>query len=186
MGVVPIFPRILNRGGKPGDCHHLRLTTGGALTRLPSKWMAVPRFPPKEFEMIKGLAHICLSATDLDAVQSFYCSGLGFKKGFDFIREGRVIGFYLEAAPGSYIEVFAGGEIDLAAHSPIQHFCLEVDDIDETGRRLAENGYEASEKMLGADQTWQMWTTDPSGVRIEFHQYTDKSFQITHEDCVVD
>ena len=35
--------------------------------------------------MIKGLAHVCLSATDLAAVERFYCRGLGLKKVFVII-----------------------------------------------------------------------------------------------------
>ncbi len=65
------------------------------------------------------------------------------------------------------------------------HFCLETDDIDEVARRLADNGYPVTEKKLGADQSWQVWTKDPSGVRIEFHQYTPKSSQRTHQDCIL-
>ncbi len=135
--------------------------------------------------MIKGFAHVCLSATDLTEVERFYCSGLGFEKAFEFIRNGRVVGFYLKLPRGGYIEVFHQDQIDPTATSPIRHFCLEVDDIEQIGLRLAENGYEATQKKLGADRSWQMWTTDPSGARIEFHQYTDHSSQITHENCIL-
>jgi lactoylglutathione lyase/glyoxylase I family protein len=135
--------------------------------------------------MIKGFAHVCLSATDLAAVERFYCGGLGLKKAFDFIRNDRVIGFYLELSQGEYIEVFQRDEIDVKANSPIQHFCLEVDDMEQIGLRLTENGYDVTQKKLGADKSWQMWTTDPTGVRIEFQQYTDRSSQITHENCML-
>ncbi|MEI8139379.1 MAG: VOC family protein [bacterium] len=135
--------------------------------------------------MIKGLAHVCISASNLAASERFYCQGLSLKKAFDFIRNNQVVGFYLELSRGGYIEIFQRDEIDTKASCPIQHFCLEVDDIDSTGLRLTQNGYEATKKMLGADQSWQMWTTDPSGVRIEFHQYTDRSSQITHENCIL-
>lgn len=76
--------------------------------------------------------------------------------------------------------------MDTKANGPIRHFCLEVDDIEQVRRRLTENGYEVTDKKLGADQSWQLWTTDPSGVRIEFHQYTDRSSQVTHEDCMLE
>ena len=115
-----------------------------------------------------------------------YCSGLGFRKTFDFIRNDRIIGFYLEVSQRGYLEIFQRDGIDIEARSPIQHFCLEVDDIEQVRRRLAENGYEATEKKLGADQSWQIWTTDPSGVKIEFHQYTDRSSQVTRENCVLE
>ncbi len=135
--------------------------------------------------MIKGLAHICLSATDLAAVERFYCSGLGLKKAFDFIREGKVIGFYLEVCRNSFIEVFQADEIDAESKGPIRHFCLEVDDIEQVGRKLTAAGYDATQKILGADQSWQIWTTDPGGVKIEFHQYTARSSQATRADCVL-
>lgn len=135
--------------------------------------------------MIKRLAHVCLSVTDLAAAERFYCFGLGLRKTFDFIHSDRVIGFYLEASPGSFIEIFQRDEIDVKAQCPISHFCLEVDNIEEVRQRLIENGYKATEKKLGADKSWQIWTTDPSGVRIEFHQYTDRSAQVTHEDCIL-
>lgn len=135
--------------------------------------------------MIRGFAHVCLYGTDLEASERFYCSGLGFKKAFNFIRNDRVVGFYLEVAKGSYIEIFLRDAVDPKAAFPIAHFCLEAGDLDAVGKRLIENGYEATPKKLGADHSWQLWTTDPSGVRIEFHQYTDRSCQITHENCVL-
>jgi len=67
----------------------------------------------------------------------------------------------------------------------IKHFCLEVDDIDDVAQKLTAAGYTVTEKTLGADQSWQAWTTDPSGVRIEFHEYTKDSSQLTGENCVL-
>ncbi len=135
--------------------------------------------------MIKGFAHVCLLAVDLGAAERFYCNGLGLKKVFDFIRNDRVAGFYLELVPGSFIEIFQRDGVDAQAVSPITHFCVEADDLDPIARRLTENGYEATPKKLGADNSWQFWTTDPSGVRIEFHQYTERSSQITRENCIL-
>lgn len=135
--------------------------------------------------MIKGFAHVCLAAKDLAAAEAFYCKGLGLRKAFDFIREGRVIGIYLQVGPRSYIEIFQADSVEAKAVSPILHFCLEVEDIDDAGRRLTDHGYPATEKKLGPDQSWQMWTTDPSGARIEFHQYTERSCQLTRQNCVL-
>jgi lactoylglutathione lyase/glyoxylase I family protein len=135
--------------------------------------------------MIKGFAHVCLLAADLEAAERFYCNGLGLKKVFDFIRSDRVVGFYLELAPGTFIEIFQRDGVDAKAVSPITHFCVEADDLDPVSKRLTENGYEATPKKLGADNSWQFWTTDPGGVRIEFHQYTDTSSQLTHKNCIL-
>ncbi len=135
--------------------------------------------------MIKGLAHVCIAAVDLAAAERFYCTGLGLAKAFEFVQNGRIVGFYLEVSEHSYVEVFELPESDTAGGGAIQHLCIEVDDIDDIGRRLTEHGYAVSPKTLGADQSWQLWTTDPSGVRIEFHQYTDQSCQRTREQCIL-
>lgn len=136
--------------------------------------------------MIRGIAHVCLAAKDLAAAQKFYCEGLGFSKQFDFIRNGEVVGFYLKVAEGNFIEVFRQDEIHAHSQCPIMHICFEVDDVDAVAARLKSLGYEATEKLLGGDKSWQVWTTDPSGVRIEFHQYTPESTQITGKDCILD
>ena len=136
--------------------------------------------------MIKGLAHVCIAASDLATTERFYCSGLGFRKFFDFIRGGEVIGFYLRVSENTYIEVFRQDAVQTHAGCPIRHVCFEVTDIDEVSRHIKAHGYEVTEKKLGADQSWQMWTTDPGGVRIEFHQYTDRSSQVTAKDCILD
>ena len=65
------------------------------------------------------------------------------------------------------------------------HVVIEVDDIEAVRAALLAAGYEATEKKLGSDHSWQAWTRDPSGIRIEFHQYTAKSSQLTHEDCIL-
>ena len=136
--------------------------------------------------MIKGLAHVCINAADLGLTERFYCSGLGFKKVFEFIRGGEIIGFYLAVAEHTFIEVFRKDEVQAKAKGPISHVCFEVSDIDQVNRRLKSEGYEVTDKKLGSDQSWQSWTTDPGGVRIEFHQYTEQSSQITGRNCRLD
>ena len=136
--------------------------------------------------MIKGLAHVCISATDLVLAEQFYCSGLGFRKVFDFIRGGEIRGFYLEVAEKTYIEVFRQDEAHTLTECPIRHICFEVCDIDKVSRHVTSQGYDVTEKKLGADQSWQIWATDPNGVRIEFHQYTEDSSQVTARNCILD
>ena len=136
--------------------------------------------------MLKGIAHVCIAATDLEATEQFYCSGLGFSKVFDFIRNGATVGFYLKVSEDTYIEVFRQDKVDRDAKCPISHLCLEVHDIDRVTRHLKAHGYDVTEKKVGGDRSWQAWTADPAGVRIEFHQYTAESSQITGKDCILD
>ena len=136
--------------------------------------------------MIKCLAHICIESDDLEKTEWFYCDVLGFTRKFMFIKDGAPFGFYLQISESNFIEVFkSGGEQEGAQRPRIKHFCLEVEDIDAVAERLKENGVDAREKKMGADQSWQIWCKDPSGIDMEFHQYTEKSSQLTGENCIV-
>lgn len=136
--------------------------------------------------MITGLAHVCIGAVDLDATERFYCSGLGFKKAFEFIRKGRRIGFYLQVAGRNYVEVFEMDKGSVPDKSLIRHMCFETGDIDQVMATLKGQGYTVTDKKRGADQSWQCWTADPTGVKIEFHQYTPQSSQMTGANCVLE
>ena len=136
--------------------------------------------------MIVDIAHICLGAANLAETEQFYCQVLGLRKTFDFICAGKCIGFYLEVTRGRYIEVFQADSLEASDRHPIRHLCLQVDDMDALRRNLVSGGAEVTGKTLGADHSWQMWTTDPNGVRIEFHQYTPESCQLTGEPCILD
>ncbi len=132
--------------------------------------------------MIKQLAHICLHSHDLAETARFYCGALGLEKGFEFMRKGALFGFYLKLGNTTFIEVFQG---EPGAPGNINHFAIEVDDIDAVLQQVRAHGYEAGEKKLGADHSWQAWLEDPDGVRIELHQYTDESLQRRGGTCEV-
>jgi len=136
--------------------------------------------------MIKSLAHLCILSKDLNRSQDFYCGALGLKRHFDFFKEGELFGFYLQLAPGQFIEIFKAGPKAEIHTQRIHHFCLEVDDIDALREKLTRHGVEVTPKKLGCDQTWQCWCKDPDGVDFEFQQYTPGSSQTTKADCIVD
>jgi len=136
--------------------------------------------------MIKALAHICILSSDLNRSLDFYCGALGLKRHFDFFKDGKLFGFYLQIAPGQFIEIFKAGPAAEIRSQRIHHFCLEVDDIDAVREQLIKRGVEVTPKKLGCDQTWQCWCKDPDGVDFEFQQYTPKSSQFTKTNCVVD
>jgi catechol 2,3-dioxygenase-like lactoylglutathione lyase family enzyme len=132
--------------------------------------------------MIKRIAHLCIISKDLAATESFYTNALGLKKAFYFLHNGTVTGFYLAVGDDSFIEVFLTDQAPDGKSSAIQHFCLEVDSIDEIAARVKKAGYEITDKQLGSDKSWQAWITDPNGVRIELHEYTPESSQIIRTD----
>jgi catechol 2,3-dioxygenase-like lactoylglutathione lyase family enzyme len=133
--------------------------------------------------MISQLAHICIHSSDLEETARFYFEALGLEKGFEFIKDGALFGYYIKLGNNTFIEVFKGdpGEV-----GNINHIAIQTDDIDAVIARVKEHGYEIGEKSLGADHSWQVWTADPSGVRMEFHQYTAQSLQLTGGTCEVD
>ena len=129
---------------------------------------------------IKSLAHVCIKTRDLKRTLEFYCGLLGFKKAFDFTRKGEVIGFYLQAANATFIEVFHSDFVPpLNADRALHHFCLETDSLDELHRKVCEAGYCPREIIMGADGTLQFWVQDPNGLDLEFQQYTKRSSQLT-------
>ena len=135
--------------------------------------------------LIKQIAHICVGATDLTKSEHFYCIALGLKKKLRFIRDGKEFGFYLDLGRNTFIEIFEQTALESSERHPIKHFCLQVDDIDKVITALRGHGYEVTDKLLGADHSWQCWVSDPHGVRIEMHQYTAESCQLTGRDCVI-
>ena len=136
--------------------------------------------------MIKALAHLCIFSKDLERSRDFYCGTLGLKKHFDFHKDGKLFGFYLQVAPGQFIEIFqAGADVEIT-HQRIHHFCLEVDDLDALREKLLARGVAVTPKKFGCDQTWQCWCQDPDGTDVEFQQYTPQSSQFTRTNCVVD
>ncbi len=132
--------------------------------------------------MIKQLAHICIHAHDLDETARFYGTVLGLEKGFTFEREGRTFGHYFKLGADTFIEVFEGEPGDVGN---INHVAIQVEDMDGLIARLREYDVDVGEKKLGADQSWQVWITDPNGVRIEFHEYTESSMQRIGGICKV-
>ncbi|NKB67481.1 MAG: VOC family protein [Candidatus Latescibacteria bacterium] len=133
--------------------------------------------------MIKQLAHLCIHSLDLEKTRWFYCDVLGAEVTFDFDKNGSLFGYYFKLGGSTFLEVFQGEPGD--ANGNIKHICLEVEDIDCVVAALKENGVEVTDKKLGGDHSWQAWTADPNGVRIEFHQYTKESMQLVGGTCPV-
>ena len=132
--------------------------------------------------MIKQLAHICINSSDLSLTKRFYTEALGLDLGFEFEKDGQPFGFYIKAGNATFIEVFKG---DPGQVGNINHVAIQVTDLDSLITQIRSAGFDVGDKTMGADNSWQAWTTDPSGIRIEFHEYTDESLQIIGGKCTV-
>jgi len=131
--------------------------------------------------MITGLAHVCFTTGDLPRSLAFYQGVLGFKPSFDFTNErDEKFGAYLHVSGRTFVEVFEGRLEPRAAGQSYGHVCLEVNDIQATVADLRARGAEVSDPVLGSDQSWQAWLSDPDRNRIELHAYTPRSWQAPH------
>ncbi|MDX8480598.1 VOC family protein [Mesorhizobium sp. VK24D] len=135
---------------------------------------------------VKQLAHVCIFAHDLEATRGFYRDVLGMDTRFNFLRDGEIFGFYLDCGGRSHVEVFEKGEASYSERNQINHFCLEVEDIEAAIAHIRLKGVEVTPKKLACDDTFQAWITDPNGVKIELFEYTGKSAQFTGGDRVAD
>ncbi len=127
--------------------------------------------------LIKQVAHTCIFAHDLDATEAFYRDVFGIATAFDFKRGDQRIGYYLDFGGRTFVEVFHKVATSFDETNQINHICLETEDIDALLVHVRAQGVTITDKKLGADGTWQSWTNDPNGVKLEIFQYTDKSLQ---------
>ena len=134
--------------------------------------------------IVKQIAHVCIFAKDIDATADWYGRVLGFDKIFNFTRNDRVFGYYLDAGGDTHVEVFENEEAEYSGKNQINHICFEVIDIDEAIAHIRGLGEEATDKSNGCDDTWQSWITDPNGIKIELFQYTPNSAQFVGRDRV--
>lgn len=135
---------------------------------------------------VSQLAHVCIFAHDLEATRSFYRDVLAMDTRFNFLCDGRIFGFYLDCGGRSHVEVFEKNEASYSDRNQINHFCLEVEDIDAAIAHIRSKGVAVTPKKLACDDTYQAWITDPNGVRIELFEYTAKSAQFAGGDRVAD
>jgi lactoylglutathione lyase/glyoxylase I family protein len=136
--------------------------------------------------IVRQVAHVCMLTHDLAASEAFYCGVLGLKKAFEFSKDGRRIGLYIEAGARTWIEIFSHADAPFPTLGAINHFCLEVNSIDEAIAHIRAKGVEITDKKYGVDDTWQAWIKGPSGERIELFEYTPKSAQFVGGDRIAD
>jgi glyoxylase I family protein len=110
---------------------------------------------------------------------------LGMKKSFEFLKDGELYGFYVEAGETTFIEIFIQEQEANYERPIMRHLCLETEDLDAVIDSVRAKGWEITDKKMGCDQSWQAWITDPSGVTIEIMQYTAESSQFTGKPCIV-
>ncbi|MCL5032959.1 MAG: VOC family protein [Thermotogae bacterium] len=131
--------------------------------------------------MIKGIAHVAYTVSDMEKALHFYCDQLGFQKAFE-IRddEGKSWINYIKVSKNQFIELFCGGKKREVSQNEagFSHLCLEVDDIQKVAEDLKKKNVVLDiDPKQGKDFNWQCWIRDPDGNRIELMQISEKSPQ---------
>lgn len=135
---------------------------------------------------LRQLAHVCIFTQDLDKTRAFYRDVLGADTQFNFLREGKIFGFYVNCNGRTAIEIFEKSATSYSENNQINHFCLEVEDIDDAIAHIRSKGIEITDKRLACDDTYQAWLRDPNDIRIELFEYTNKSAQLVGGDRIAD
>jgi glyoxylase I family protein len=135
---------------------------------------------------VKQVAHVCIFAHDLEETRSFYQDVLGMSIQFNFLRDGEIFGFYLNGGGRTHIEVFQKDGSQYSDVNQINHFCLEVENIDAAIDHIKSKGINVTTKKYACDDTYQAWIRDPNDVKIELFEYTDKSAQFIGGDRIAD
>jgi glyoxylase I family protein len=140
----------------------------------------------KKMIKVKQVAHVCIFARDLNETRKFYEDVLGLEIQFNFLRDGKIFGFYLNCGGRSHVEVFQKDGTAYGDMNQINHFCLEVENIDTAIEHIAARGVNVTKKKYACDDTYQAWIRDPNDVKIELFEYTEKSAQFVGGDRVAD
>jgi lactoylglutathione lyase len=131
--------------------------------------------------MITQLAHTAYRVRDIDKSLDFY-GRLGIREAFRLNRDdGSLWIVYLQINENQFLELFpvATALVEPAPDNvSYHHFCLQVDDLEQSVAELVRNGVAIDRPIkMGLDGNLQAWIVDPDGNRIELMQIMRDSLQ---------
>ena len=132
--------------------------------------------------MIKQIGHNALRVSDMEKSIAFYRDVVGMTKEFDIPDDkGNPWIVYMKAGDAQFLELFYGGTRDHTRDYDgkkigYHHFCVEVEDLEQTGQRLMKAGYiNSTQTHPGRDHNAGFWINDPDGNAVEFVKYSPES-----------
>ena len=120
--------------------------------------------------MLRSLGHVTVLSADFERTERFYCELLGLRVG---PRPAIPIpGRWLYIGDEAVLHVLPRIAEDGSAARPgatgaIDHFALNTDDRPAFERRLEAAGQPFESRRLADSDIWQIFLTDPDGVRVE-------------------
>ena len=113
-----------------------------------------------------SLGHVTVRSADFDRTERFYCEVLGMRPG----PRPRipVPGHWFYVGGEAVVHVLPrGGQEPDHAGGAFDHFALNARDMPAFERRLRGAGVPFERSRLADTEAWQLFLTDPDGVRVE-------------------
>jgi catechol 2,3-dioxygenase-like lactoylglutathione lyase family enzyme len=116
--------------------------------------------------MLVSLDHVTVRSADFERTAQFYCDLLGMRRGPrpDLAVPGRW--FYIGANAVLHV-LPRGTDAPAGSAGAIDHFALHAVDLPATEDKLKAAGQPFERKRLADTDVWQIFLTDPDGVRVE-------------------
>ena len=121
--------------------------------------------------------HVAITVNNLSESIRFYTEKLGFEVVKEFEREDmgaravfiKLNNFHIELWQFREVKENKDSLTDIKIRG-IRHIAFEVDNLNETIKRLSSLGLEFSEPQMGASGHNYVFSNDPNGVALEFYE----------------
>lgn len=121
---------------------------------------------------IRAMNHFTVLAEDLVKTQAFYCDVLGLRAGprppLPFP------GLWLYAGEEPVLHVIGGRSLPEQRAGVIDHMAFTAENLQDTVRRLEDNGVKFRLQRVPDSGTWQLFCRDPNGAVVELDFAADE------------
>jgi catechol 2,3-dioxygenase-like lactoylglutathione lyase family enzyme len=117
--------------------------------------------------MIEGMNHFTIAAESREATLDFYCGLLGLVEGYrpDFDFPGAWL--YPPGGTQAVLHTYWGRTLPAQRTGVIDHMAFTARDLKAVKARLDERGLKYDLRRLPGRGTWQLFTLDPNGAKVE-------------------
>ena len=117
--------------------------------------------------MIVGMNHFTVIAEDPKATLDFYVGLLGLREGPrpDLGFPGAWL--YTEGVPGAILHMYFDRPVPSQRAGVIDHMAFSAQDLKAVKARFDERGHKYDLRRQAGAGTWQLFTFDPNGAKVE-------------------
>ena len=115
--------------------------------------------------MIEGMNHFTITAEDRERTLDYYCGVLGLREG-DRPDLG-FAGAWLYAGTQAVLHIFFDRPLPAQRTGVIDHLAFTASGLAAMRARFAERGISYQLRRQIGSGTWQLFSTDPNGAKVE-------------------